>query len=181
MLRLRRNDLRIIGEAQAKGILMKSFARHGLLALGIGLMIAGGTVSVVAQQDDKTAAIKTRQDFMKAQGADAKAISDYSKGQGDQAAALTAANDLVARAPKIEALFVPGTSATDFPGKTNAKPELWTDKDKVEGIIKAMEVEQTKLVDAVKSGDKQAAGDQLAAVNKAGCGACHGPYRIKTS
>jgi cytochrome c556 len=160
---------------------MKKIMQQGMLALGVALLVGAGTVSGFAQQGDKEAAIKARQDFMKAQGADAKAINDFSKGQGDQAAALTAANDLVARAPKIEALFVPGTSATDFPGKTNAKPELWTDKDKVVEIIKAMEVEQAKLVDTVKGGDKQAVADQLAATNKAGCGACHGAYRINKS
>ena len=157
---------------------MKSFARQGLMAFGVGLLIAAGTVSVFAQQGDKTAAIKARQDFMKAQGADAKAISDFSKGQGDQAAATTAVNDLIARAPKIMALFVPGTSATDFPDATKAKPELWTDTDKVKAIVAALQTEEDKLATAVKGGDKLAVADQLAATNKAGCGACHGAYRI---
>lgn len=160
---------------------MRSMMQQGMLAIGLGLFVAAGTVSVFAQQDDKLAAIKARQDFMKAQGADAKAISDYSKGQGDQATALKAINDLIARQPKIDALFVPGTSATDFPGKTNAKPELWTDTAKVAAIRAALLTEEKKLVVAVQSGDKQAVADQLAATNKAGCGACHGAYRLKAS
>jgi cytochrome c556 len=152
-----------------------------MLAIGLGLFVAAGAVSVFAQQDDKLAAIKSRQDFMKAQGADAKAISDYAKGSGDQAKALAAANDLIARQPKIDALFVPGTSATDFPGKTNAKPELWTDTAKVQAIRTALAAEEQKLLVAVQGGDKQAVGAQLAATNKAGCGACHGAYRLKAS
>ena len=154
--------------------------QKSMIAAGVGLLLASGTVSVFAQAD-KSAVLKERQDFMKAQGADVKAISDYAKGQGEQAAALTGANDLVARAPKILALFPAGTSATEFPGKTNAKPELWTEMDKVKAIIPALQTEEAKLVDAVKAGNAQAVGDQLAATNKAGCGACHGAYRLKTS
>jgi cytochrome c556 len=159
---------------------MKNIFQSGMMVAGIGLVLAAATVSVTAQ-DSKEAALKTRQDFMKGQGADVKAITDYSKGQGDQAAALTAANDLVARAPKIVALFVPGTSSTDFPGKSNAKPEIWTDMDKFTAITVALQGEEVKLVAAVKSGDQQAVAAQLGATGKAGCGACHGTYRIKTS
>jgi cytochrome c556 len=160
---------------------MRSVIQQAMLAIGVTLMVAAGTVAVFAQQDDKLAAIKARQDFMKAQGADAKAISDFSKGNGDQAAAQKAADDLVARQPKIEALFVPGTSATDFPGKTNAKPELWADKDKVAAIRTALGGAEQKLATDVKGGDKQTVADDLANMNKVGCGACHGTYRIKTS
>jgi cytochrome c556 len=159
---------------------MKNIFQTGMMVAGIGLLVAGGAVSVTAQ-DAKEAAIKARQDFMKAQGAAVKAITDYSKGQGEKAAAVTAANDLVARAPKIVALFVPGTSAADFPGKTNAKPEIWTDMDKFKAIPPALEVEAKKLADTVKDGTPQAVADQLGAMGKAGCGACHGAYRIKTS
>ena len=159
---------------------MKSALLTGMMIAGVGFAILGGTLSVMAQ-DSKEAAVKTRQDFMKAQGADVKAITDYSKGQGEQAAALTAANDLVARAPKIAALFPAGTSSTDFPGKSNAKPEIWTDMEKFKAIPTALQAEATKLVDAVKSGNQQAVTDQLGAMGKAGCGACHGTYRVKTS
>ena len=106
--------------------------------------------------------------------------SDFSKGNGDQAAAQKAADDLVARGPKIAALLVPGTSATDFPDQTKAKPELWTDGDRGEGNrCRACRCrEEAKLDTVVKGGDKQAIADQLTATNKAGCGACHGAYRI---
>jgi len=160
---------------------MRNIIQRGTLAVGVALLIAAGTAAVFAQQDDKLAAIKTRQDFMKAQGADVKTISDFTKGNADQAAAQKAADDLVARQPKIDALFVPGTSATDFPGKTNAKPEIWTDKDKVAGIRAALGSAEQKLATDLKGGDKQTVSDDLANMGKVGCGACHGEYRIKTS
>jgi cytochrome c556 len=172
--------LPIIGAIEIIGGHMKNIFQSGMLVAGIGLMLVAATVSVTAQ-DSKEALIKTRQDFMKAQGADVKAISDYSKGQGDKAAALTAANDLVARGPKIADLFPPGTSSVDFPGKSNAKPELWTEMDKAKAIWTALAAEEVKLVDVVKNGDQKAVADQLGAMGKAGCGACHGAYRVKTS
>lgn len=156
---------------------MKNFVQIGMIAAGIALVLGTSVVNVSAQED-KLAAIKTRQDFMKAQGADVKAVTEYVKGQGKQAAALKAAEDLKARAPKILALFVPGTSATDFPGKTKAKPELWTNMDKVKAIPIALEAAEVKLVAAVKTGDRKQVGAALGGVGK-NCGACHGEYRLK--
>jgi cytochrome c556 len=160
---------------------MKKFLIKGVLVAGVGALLALGSVSVFAQQGDKLAAIKARQDFMKAQGADLKAISDFSKGQGDQAAATKAADDLVARSAKIAGLLVPGTSVQEFPEQTKAKPEMFTDTDKVKAIVVALHTEEGKLATAVKSGDKQAIADQIVATNKAGCGACHGAYRVNKS
>lgn len=144
----------------------------------MAVLLAGG-VAGIAQ--DKMAEVKARQDFMKAQGGDVKAILDFTKGQGDQQAALKAVDDLLARAPKIDGLFPAGTSSADFPGKTAAKPELWTDWDKAKMIPSAVENEEQKLKVAIQSGNHQAITDGVAALNKNGCGACHGPYRLKTS
>lgn len=142
-------------------------------------VLLGGMVAGLAQ--DKLAEVTARQDFMKAQGADVKAITEYSKGQGDQQAALKAVDDLIARAPKIDTLFPAGTSASDFPGKSNAKPELWTDWDKVKMIPATVQSEEEKLKAAIQSGDQKAVGEQLGALGKNGCGSCHGTYRVKTS
>lgn len=170
----------IIGAAEVIGGHMKNIVQSGMIVAGIALMLGAATVSVTAQ-DNKEALIKTRQDFMKAQGADVKAISDYTKGQGDKAAALAAANDLVARNSKIAGLFPPGTSSVDFPGKSNAKPELWTEMDKAKAIWTTLAADEVKLVDVVKTGDQQAVAAQLGTMGKEGCGACHGAYRVKTS
>jgi cytochrome c556 len=160
---------------------MKKILSKGVLIAGVGVLLAVGSVGVFAQQGDKLAAIKARQDFMKAQGADMKAISDFSKGQGDQAAATKAAEDLQARSQKLGDTLVPGTSTKEFPDQTKAKPELFTETDKVKAIVAALHTEEGKLVTVVKSGDKQAIADQLTATNKAGCGACHGAYRVNKS
>jgi cytochrome c556 len=62
---------------------------------------------------------------MKRQGNDLKTISDYAKGEADQAAAQNAADDLLALNGKIVDLFPRGMSMVEFPGKTGAKPEIW--------------------------------------------------------
>jgi len=159
---------------------MRRVARHVLVALMAGTIGLGG-VAVLAQAQDKEAAIKTRRDTMKRQGDDLKAISDFIKGDGDQAAAQKAADDLLALNGKIVDLFPPGTSMADFPGKTGAKPEIWQQFDKFKTIPAVLKTEEDKLAAAVKSGDKAAIGAQLANTGKNGCGACHTPYREKLS
>jgi cytochrome c556 len=147
------------------------------IAVGMSLaFLLGGAAAGVAQ--DKLADVTQRQNFMKAQGADVKAITEYSKGQGDQQKALTAVNDLLARAPKIADQFPAGTSATDFPGKTKAKPEIWTDMDNFKKIPTALQGEEVKLKAAIEGGDPKAVAAQLGATGKAGCGACHSKYRL---
>ena len=157
---------------------MRHLAKLGFVAAtaaAIGFSAVGG----MAQ--DKEAQIKTRRDTMKRQGDDFKAIQDYVKGEGDQATALAKINDLLTLNPKIVSLFPKGTSTAEFPGKTGAKPEIWAEWDKFQKIPPMLKGEEEKLAAAIKSGDKQAVGAQLAATGKNGCGACHTPYREKIS
>ena len=158
---------------------MHNAVRWGAFGAGSAAVLLASVAAGIAQ--DKLALVTERQSFMKAQGADVKAISEYSKGQGDQAAAEKAIDDLLARNPKILTLFPPGTSAADFPGKSNAKPELWTDMDKVKAIPTALHAEEEKVKTAIRSGDQKAVTDALGSMGKNGCGACHGTYRVKTS
>ena len=104
-------------------------------------------------------------------------IAAYAKGNGDQATAVGKVNDLISRAPKIPDQFVAGTSSTDFPGVSRAKPELWQNMDKVKALAAALLANEQKLLAAVKSGDRQATMDQLVVTFRNGCGACHTDYR----
>lgn len=155
---------------------MRHYLHGGIIAASVGLLLAVGMVAGIAQ--DKSAVLKERQDFMKAQANDVKPIQAFAKGEGEQGPALAGINDLLARNAKIVGLFPPGTSATDFPGKTDAKPEIWQNFDKFKTIPPALKTEEDKLLVAIQSGNRQAVGDQLAATGKNGCGACHGTFRI---
>jgi cytochrome c556 len=158
---------------------MRQVSKIGFAAAVAALAIAFGAVGVVAQ--DKAAQIQTRRDTMKRQGADFKAISDYAKGEGDQAAAEKGIADLQSIAPKIVDLFPPGTGLDAFPGKTGAKPEIWQEWDKFKAIPVTLAADEEKLAAAIKSGDKAAIGAEIANTGKTGCGACHTPYREKLS
>jgi cytochrome c556 len=157
---------------------MRHLARLGFVAATVAAI---GFSAVGGMAQDKEAQIKERRETMKRQGENLKAVQDYVKGEGDQATALAKINDLIALNPKIVSLFPKGTSMADFPGKTGAKPEIWTEWDKFQKIPPALKEEEEKLAAAIKTGDKQAIGAQLAATGKNGCGACHTPYREKLS
>jgi cytochrome c556 len=140
------------------------------------LGIAAIGTAVMAQ--DKMAMIKARQDFMKAQSADTKAIGDYAKGMGDKASAMAAVDDLIVRSDKIVGLFTdPTLNSTDMAGMTNAKAVIWTDHDnfaKIPVAMKALEM-QTKV--AIETGTPEQVAAAAGAQGKNGCGACHSVYR----
>ena len=161
---------------------MRLLARHVVVAV-MATVVGLGGVAVLAQAQSKEgeAAIKLRRDTMKRQGDDFKAIADFAKGEGDQAAAQKAVDDLLALNGKIVDLFPRGTSTADFPGKTGAKPEIWQQFNKFKTLPAVLKTEEEKLAAAVKSGDKAAIGAQVANTGKNGCGACHTPYREKLS
>src|SRR5271165_4221004 len=98
--------------------------------------------------------------------ADVDQLRAYASGSGDHAAASGAANDLLAWSGRISELFPPGQASRDYldmsPQRVRAAPE-------------AMMRNAQSLVDVVKSGDRAAAGEQLARMEKSGCGACHLP------
>jgi cytochrome c556 len=149
-----------------RGLNVTMIAALGVVALGSAAMAASGADVV-----------KARQDSMKAQGLDLKAVTDYARGKGDKASALKGANDLADRAAKASKLFPKGTSSADFPGKSHAKPEIWTDNAKFTAILKGMQDKSAKLSTIVSTGspdDVKAAAMDLA---KSGCGACHSSYR----
>lgn len=158
---------------------MRNFSRIGIAAAVVALAVGFTAIGVVAQ--DKEAQIQTRRDTMKRQGADYKAISDFVKGEGDQAAAEKAIADLQSIAPKIVDLFPAGTGMDAFPGKTGAKPEIWKEWDKFKTIPPILADLEQKLAAAIKTGDKAAIGAQLGDTGKNGCGSCHTPYREKLS
>jgi cytochrome c556 len=155
---------------------MARMGKWGTLAI-VALSVTAFGSTVVAQ--DKTALVKDRQAFMKAQAADNKAINDYAKGMATKADAEKAIADLQARNPKILGLFVPGTSSTDMPGVSNAKAVVWTDHDKFAGVVATLKDLEAKQAALIKTGTPEEVGVAQANLGKNGCGACHGTFREK--
>jgi cytochrome c556 len=154
---------------------MQKRAKWIILGVSAALLLGGAAVGVA---QDKLALVTQRQDFMKAQGKDIGVIQNWAKGTADQKAALAAVDDLLARRPKIADQFPPGTSATDFPGKTRAKADLWSSPDKVKAYIDDLKPAEEHLRDTVQKGDATAAAKEAGDVFRINCNACHTPFRL---
>jgi cytochrome c556 len=153
---------------------MARLNKWGMVALAAVSVAALGS-AVMAQ--DKAAAVKARQDFMKAQAADTKAIGDYAKGMASKDDATKAIADLQARNSKILALFTPGTSMADLPGVSYAKPAAFTETPKLAEVVATLKSFEDKQADLIKTGTPDAVGALQADLGKNGCGGCHTPYR----
>jgi len=68
--------------------------------------------------------------------------------------------------------FLPGTDK----GETRAKPEIWTDFDKVKLLAEKMQAEMVKLNAAAKTGNIDSIKAAVGETGKA-CKACHDDYR----
>jgi cytochrome c556 len=148
--------------------------KWGVMAIAALGVVALG--SAVAAQT-KAEIIKERQDSMTAQAVDLKAVTDYARGKGDKDTAVKMANDLAAHATKDMKLFPAGTSSTDFPGKSHAKPALWAEHDKFAAIFPSMHDQALKLAQLVKTAAPEDVRKPAADFAKGNCVACHGQYR----
>ncbi len=143
-----------------------------------GIVLAAGLYADAARADD-AAIVDSRQATMKAQGKDMTAIKAYIDDKADLASAQAAGADLPTQVGKIPDLFPKGTGMAEFPGKSYAKPAIWTDGDKFTAQAKTAADKSAALNTALKGGDKAAITAAFGDLGKNGCGACHEPYREK--
>ena len=157
---------------------MNQYTRWG--AAGIALVTVIGIGAAVGWAQDKEGAVSARQAAMKQEGPDLKAIRDYAGDQGtDQATAIAKAQELLALSDKLAGLWPTGTSSKDMPGKSNAKPEIWTEMDKFQALYASQKSGEQKLLAAIQKGDKAAVQAAATDIGKNSCSACHGAYREK--
>jgi len=110
------------------------------------------------------------------------AVTDFVKGKGTREAAIEGVNKLLDLStqlgPKLAALFPPGTSNVDFPGKTRTKPELWQHLDEAKAAPAKLHEAELKLVPVVKTADAQTVGQTMSAFYRESCnGLCHNAFR----
>jgi cytochrome c556 len=137
--------------------------------------IAWGAAAVFAQ--DKAAIVDDRQATMKSQGRALATAKGYSEGRVEQGEAIAAITELIKTTSSLVDKFPPGTGMAEFPGKSGAKPTIWTEWDKFKEAPKAAIAQEEKLLADIKAGDKAAVGKQAAATWDDGCQVCHRPYR----
>jgi cytochrome c556 len=148
------------------------------------LMAASGHLAIQslygsARAGDLQSAIDARRALMKENAAQMKAIyAVVDAKSGDLADMQKRAEIVRADAAKIPALFPAGTSISDMPGKTHAKPEIWQNTEGFKSAAASLGTEAGKLADAAKSGDMAAFAAQFEATGKA-CGNCHADFRAK--
>jgi cytochrome c556 len=148
------------------------------LAVMLGIAILGANSAFSAEN---LAFVQHRQALMKGMGKDLKAVKDYTDGKGPLPPAQAGAADIVATTGEIPALFPPKTGMAEFPGKSGAKPVIWTQWSKFIDSQKTAHALAQKLLAATKTGDKKAIGAAFLDLGKNGCGACHTDFRHKTS
>ena len=107
------------------------------------------------------------------------AVKAYIDDKADLASAQAAGADEVTQVAKIPDLFPKGTGMAEFPGKSYAKPAVWTDWDKFLATAKTANAKAEALNAALKGGDKAAITAAFGDMGKNGCGACHEPFREK--
>jgi len=163
---------------------MKNVLNKGMLIVGAAALLAAGTAAVSAQQGDKAAIIKARKDFMESQQKAYNGISAFGKGTGDRQGAIDGVNKLLELSSKIDAKFIDayfpaGTSSADFPGQTNAKPELWQNLDEAKAAGSKLHEAELKLADVVKAGDAQTVAQAGTQLYRGSCNAlCHDKFRL---
>lgn len=74
--------------------------------------------------------------------------------------------------------FPAGTSATDLPGATAARPEIWTDRAGFEAKAADYAAAVDKLAELAQANDVEGFETQFAVV-RSSCGSCHSAYRVE--
>lgn len=171
--------------------LAKQIAGMRPVAIGLTLaaaMFVGGLCSGLALAQDGAAVVDKRQDHMKAQSKDLVAVRAFLQDKSDLAAAQAAGADLAKRVGEIPGLFPKDTGMVQFPSKSNAKPEIWTEGSKFVAQQKAALSKAEALNTALKGGDKAVISTAFDATIKGGlfnaenaCGGCHVPFQEKNT
>lgn len=151
---------------------------HTINRLALFALVLTG-ISAGALAADDAAAVDHRQAVMKQQGKDMTAIKAYIDDKADLASAQAAGADLLKTTGELPDLFPKGTGMDQFPGKSYARPAIWTDSDKFSADVKAAQDKAAALDAALKGGDKARITAAFGDMGKNGCGACHETFREK--
>lgn len=159
-------------------------ARLRTLATGamLALLAVGSTLALA--QDDPANVVKYRKTLMDANGAHLGMIGAALKGEvgfTDQIAPNAQALVLLAdmMAANAQQMFPEGTD--EAAGlDTKALPAIWKNWAGFEENVKSFQREAAKLAEVAQGGDMAAIGQQVGALGKNACGACHSDFRKKS-
>jgi cytochrome c556 len=143
--------------------------------LAAGLVLGAAGVSYAAF--DAAAAVKTRQDNMKSQGAALKGLGGGLASGASAADLKQFSAKLVQTSAQLPGWFPKG-SGQESGVKTKAKPEIWSDAAGFKAAADNLKVQAGKLDAAVAGGDMDAIKAQFGAT-RAACKACHDKYEVQ--
>lgn len=147
---------------------MKRLPLYALIAAGVI------TLPAVAQFKKPEDAIKYRQSAMFLQGETLGRVAAMANGKVPFDAKLMNENiELVNTLNHLQ--FSAFLDGTDKGAKTQAKPEIWSQKDKFNAAVKRSQDEVARLVAAGQSGDLAQIKSAVGAVGKS-CKACHDDF-----
>lgn len=166
---------------------MKIFRKIAILgAVTAGILAVAPVEMALAQSGEQYAGM--RRAVMKEFKAHNGAIKKYLKGNKNpkKAARLNTPADIELRAmamaglaDRLHTMFAKKTSLNDLPGKTGAKPEIWTNWKDFYAKTQEMKKLAGALEVAAATGDKGKIGAAFKTFGKQGCGGCHKLYRKK--
>ena len=133
----------------------------------LGFLALSASSQVFAQAND----LEQRQNLMKRQNADAKALKAAVEAK-DYAAVELKAKDLISTSDKIFGLFPKGSDS----GKTRAKPEIWEKPDEFAKYAKSLNKSANELAAAAKAGNDADVNVKLKELG-AVCTSCHKEFR----
>lgn len=146
-----------------------------------GVLVALGLVlAPIALSAPPTPAriVQYRRAVMEASDGHLVALGMIVKGESDRTADrlmhATALHDLATTLPT---LFPEGTAAGNDTFESDARPDIWTDKEKFAALVTTFEAETNKLVEAAKKNDTKGIKTAFAATSAA-CGECHESFKI---
>ena len=146
-----------------------------VLAVATTALIALSVCVATAQEDP----IKARKALMKANGDQAKILSDMSKGDKpyDQAAVGKALAQFQDAAAKMPGLYPDNTKDGDPSDQYNASPKVWENMADFKARFVKFGEDAKAATASIKDVDSLKAA--LGNIGKNDCGACHQDYRLK--
>ena len=144
-----------------------------VLKLLAGVFFSVLTLTVSTQVFAQADVLQKRQDAMKGNSAQAKAIKGAVETK-DYATVEAKAKDIGGTADKIVSLFPKGSTT----GKTKAKPEIWEKPDDFSKAAKNLNKAASELASAAKAGNADDVDVKVKALGEA-CNSCHKQFRAE--
>jgi cytochrome c556 len=138
----------------------------------VTIAIIAAFAVVTRAHEGATGVAKDRMDLMQSMSREMKEISRRVNANRDLAAIGVSAARIRDTAPRLAALFPPGSGT----GITDAKPEIWQRWDEFQGKALALQKESAALGAVASAGDPKAIGAQFTALIRA-CTGCHTDFR----